>query len=120
MPTVRNTLEQGRANHAYIKAKGARAKDKFASYAKKLPMMIKSNGLGAAMAFAKSKVDWKEVYQAVDDWIREDPKSIVSLDENESISDKLVQIDSSVYRALTIEVLSYLSWLRRFAEGFNK
>ena len=114
-PTTRNTLEQGRAKHAFEKAKRAGDKEKFASYAKKLPMMIKTNGLGASMAFAKAKNEkaWKELFQAIEEWLKE--KSYVQ----EALLEELVKTDSAQYRILTSEVIAYLSWLRRFAEGFK-
>lgn len=114
--TTRNTLEQGRAQHAFEKAKGAKDKEKFASYAKKLPMMIKTNGLGASMAFAKAKNEkaWKELFEAIEDWLKK--KKYV---ENVFL-EELVKTDSAHYRILTNEVIAYLSWLRRFAEGFKQ
>ena len=57
--SVNNTnmkgLEQGRAKFAYEKAKHASKahhKKESKAYAKQLPMMIKSHGLGASLAFA--------------------------------------------------------------------
>lgn len=116
--TTRNTLEQGRAQHAFVQAKGARDKEKFASYAKKLPMMIKTNGLGASMAFAFSKNDWKDVYDSVEKWLQE--KKYISQGHRGILLEEIVKTDSTNYRILTNEVIAYLSWLRRFAEGFNK
>ena len=115
-PTTRNTLEQGRAQHAYKQAKDARDKEKFASYAKKLPMMIKTNGLGSSMAFARAKNEkaWKELFQAIEEWLKE--KNYVQ----GALLEELVKTDSVHYRMLTNEVIAYLSWLRRFAEGFKQ
>ncbi len=114
-PTTRNTLEQGRAKHAFEQAKNAGDKEKFASYAKKLPMMIKTNGLGASMAFAKAKNEkaWKELFKAIEEWLKE--KNYVK----KALLEELVKIDSAHYRILTNEVIAYLTWLRRFAEGFK-
>jgi CRISPR-associated protein Cmr5 len=112
--TTRNTLEQGRAQHAFEQAKKYTGdKEKFASYAKKLPMMIKTNGLGASMAFAKAKNEkaWKELFQAIEEWLKE--KNYVQ----EALLEELVKMDSTSYRILTNEIIAYLSWLRRFAEG---
>jgi CRISPR-associated protein Cmr5 len=114
-PTTRNTLEQGRAQHAFEKAKDAGDKEKFASYAKKLPMMIKTNGLGASMAFANAKNEraWKELFQAIEDWLQK--KDYIK----NALLEELVKTDSAHYRILTNEVIAYLTWLRRFAEGFK-
>lgn len=115
-PTTRNTLEQGRAQHAFEKAKSASDKEKFASYAKKLPMMIKTNGLGASMAFAKAKNEkaWKQLFHAIEGWLQK--KDYIKDD----LLEEIVKTDSAHYRILTSEVIAYLSWLRRFAEGFKQ
>lgn len=115
-PTTRNTLEQGRAQHAFEKAKKAKDKEKFASYAKKLPMMIKTNGLGASMAFAKAKSEkaWEELFDAIEEWLQN--KDYVK----GTLLEEIVKTDSAHYRIITNEVLAYLSWLRRFAEGFKQ
>ena len=54
--TSRTKLEQGRAAYAYNAAKDGKNKlgnkdSEYKSYVKKLPMLIKTNGLGAAMSF---------------------------------------------------------------------
>jgi len=116
--TTRNILEQGRAQHAFEKAKEASDKEKFASYAKKLPMMIKTNGLGASMAFAFSKKDWKDVYDAVEKWLQE--KKYLNEGHRGILLEEVVKTDSTNYRILTNEVIAYLTWLRRFAEGFKQ
>lgn len=116
--TTRNTLEQGRAQHAFEKAKGVSDKDKFASYAKKMPMMIKTNGLGASMAFAFSKKDWTDVYNTIEDWLQK--KEYISEGSRGKLIDDIVKMDSTRYRIVTNEVLAYLTWLRRFAEGFKQ
>lgn len=114
--TTRNTLEQGRAQHAFKQAKGAKDEEKFASYAKKLPMMIKTNGLGASMAFAKAKNEkaWKKLFNAIEGWLQK--KDYIKGD----LLEEIVKTDSAHYRILTNEVIAYLSWLRRFAEGFKQ
>lgn len=114
-PTTRNTLEQGRAQHAFEKAKDAGDKEKFASYAKKLPMMIKTNGLGASLAFAKAKKEnaWQDLFKAIEEWLQE--KNYL----RGELLEEIVKTDSSFYRILTNEVIAYLTWLRRFAEGFK-
>jgi CRISPR-associated protein Cmr5 len=123
-PTTRNTLEQGRAQHAFKASESSKDLDRYASYAKKLPMMIKTNGLGAALAFAFSKKEaaWKTLYDDVENWLRKDPKRLISIEDYRgSLLKTLVNVeDSRTYRALTTEVLAYLSWLRRFSEGFNQ
>lgn len=124
-------LEQGRAKFAYEKAKsvadqgGKKAKE-YKSYAKKLPMMIKTNGLGAALAFALSKskdkerreTSWGMIYNHVESWLKQDQKKfLLGTHAGDDLADAVIKLESAQYRTATIEVLAFLNWLRRFAEG---
>jgi CRISPR-associated protein Cmr5 len=120
--TTRNKLEQGRAKFAYNCAKG-NVTDDYRQCAKKLPMYIKTNGLGAAMAFMKTK--HSGLYNDVANWLKEQDCTVNVLvwGTNSSSSDlieRIVDINSTDYRAVTVEVLAFLNWLRRFADGFKK
>jgi len=124
-------LEQQRAKFAYEKAKsiadagGKKAKE-YKSYAKKLPMMIKSNGLGASLSFALSKskdkngnkTSWGSLYEDLNSWLRKPHKVwILGTNPPADLSEAAINLNSQEYRALTVEVLAFLNWLRRFAEG---
>ncbi|EAY27843.1 type III-B CRISPR module-associated protein Cmr5 [Microscilla marina] len=129
--TLRTTLEQGRAAFAFACAQvakkdlGSKAKE-YKAYAKKMPMLIKTNGLGAALAFAFSKGNkngkpdtsksWGLLYAHIEEWIRKDEKQVLPLG-NEPLVKAIIHQDSAQYRAATIEVLAFLAWLRRFADG---
>lgn len=93
----------------------------YKSYAKKLPMMIKSNGLGASLAFAFSKGKdgnaWELLYNDIQLWLREHRAFLLNGNLNAELVHAVIQMDSAEYRAVTIEVLAFLTWLRRFAEG---
>jgi CRISPR-associated protein Cmr5 len=119
-------LEQGRAAFAYNAAVAGEKLSKnteYKAYVKKLPMYIKTNGLGAAMSFAfakgKGKTDnaWGLIYHQIESWLKKDEKQLLKLDGNISLMKALMDTDSSTYRATTIEVLALLNWMRRFAEG---
>lgn len=120
-------LEEARARFAYDKAKtiadigGKKAKE-YKSYAKKLPMMIKGNGLGAALAFAFSKRKdgnaWEFLYNDIQSWLQQEHKKILLGNHAQiELVHAVVQLDSTEYRAVAVEVLAFLNWLRRFAEG---
>jgi CRISPR-associated protein Cmr5 len=124
-------IENGRAKFAYDRAKENVnnqniENSEYKSYVKKLPQMIKTNGLGATLAFVFSKKN--STYKAVADDIRlwlEKNKGFGLIDMNgvddlQKFVDSIIELDSSKYRALTIEVLSFLNWLRRFADGLIK
>ncbi|MCR4429800.1 MAG: type III-B CRISPR module-associated protein Cmr5 [Tepidanaerobacteraceae bacterium] len=127
--TVIKGLEQGRASFAYQCARAGNQIDKrkeYKQYVKKLPMLIKTNGLGAALAFVKSKISdktsesghaYKLIYDQIAEWLKKDDKKLIDLSGDADLVAAIISLDSSQYRAVTIEVLAFLNWLRRFAEG---
>lgn len=117
----RNALEQGRAEFAYRRAEKARdnasIKEDYKSYVKKIPMLIKTNGLGATLAYVKSKAKtgdaYNTIYQDISDWLVKQGL----IEKNEELLKVIIQKDSPEYRRITIEVLAFLNWLKRFADG---
>lgn len=129
--TKRQTLEQGRAEFAFECAEKAKNQLKasakeYKAYAKKMPMLIKTNGLGAALAFAFAKGSkggkadqtkaWGLLYTHIEDWVRQDIKQLVTFEENRLVA-QLLKEKSPTYRAVTIEVMAFLGWLKRFVDG---
>jgi CRISPR-associated protein Cmr5 len=125
----RTKLEQGRAAFAYKCAEKGKelAKSKeYKSYVKKMPMLIKTNGLGAAVAFAFAKGSkggqpeknnaWGLLYTQIEDWLREDQKQLIEF-KPFRLAYQLTLENSATYRAVTIEVTALLSWIKRFAEA---
>ena len=126
-PTTRTGLEQGRAAHAYEYAEAGSKLDKakeYKSYVKKMPMLIKTNGLGAAIAFAfakgakagnsDSKNPWGLLYLQIETWLKHN--NVIEFNNN-GLAKKLTEISSSDYRAATVEVLALLNWMKRFADA---
>jgi CRISPR-associated protein Cmr5 len=121
-------LEQGRASKAFeladackkILNKPEKIKE-YGNYAKKAPMLIKSSGLGAALAFMQAKgateagKNWKYLLADITNWLKasENKFSLVPPNTPDLIK-FIIEQDSSIYRALTTEVLAFLSWYRRF------
>lgn len=128
--TSRTTLEQGRADFAYkaaVKGSELSKASEYKSYVKKLPMYIKTNGLGAAISFCfakgngkNAKADitkaWGLIYSQIEDWLK-NHWELSELNKEERLMENLLKMDSPEYRATTIEVLALLNWMRRFAEG---
>jgi len=121
-------LEQGRAKFAYEYAEkiDKSLKEKFKSHVKSFPMLVKTNGLGAALAFLFSKKDkeqgvYKLVGNSIVECLKEDEKyknyGLDKLTDLQSLVEGVVKLDLSNYRALTIEILAFFNWLRRFADG---
>jgi len=118
-------LEQGRAEEAYKAAlEGVKEKD-YTSYVKKLPMLIKTNGLGAAIVFyASNKPAHKLICSQILTWLKTDsPKMLADFSKASTPIDfahELTKLESPQYRAITVEVLAYLNWLKRFSTGLKK
>lgn len=127
----KNKLERGRAKFAFERAEIVERDYKnisgsYKTYVKRMPMLIKTNGLGAALAFSfskrttektKSAFGYNLLYDDIAEWLKQDEKKLVTFSKNEDLVRAVVSLDSSEYRAVTIEVLAFLDWLRRFAEG---
>ncbi len=125
----RKTSEQNRAWFAYQCAeKGAKLSKaaEYKAYTKKFPTLVKTNGLGAALAFIYAKSSPKPdsaghayqlIYQQIHAWLKTDQKDLLKLQEKDELVAKVIESDSSIYRAVTIEVRAFMNWVRRFAEG---
>ena len=125
-----NTVEQGRAAFALERVKEAILNtdvdnDEYKSYSKKLPMLIKTNGLAATFAFMLTKKDspaYSTLGSDIIKWLATSNPA-VSADGDRVLPnflDYLLNIQSDEYRLLTNEVLSFMNWHRRFVEGLIK
>ena len=128
-PSNLKGLENGRAAFAYERVQEAKAdtdSKEYRAYTRRLPMLIKTNGLGNALAFEYAKGSNQApnahdlLLKHLTDWFR--------LPQNEYLLGKLgkqpdalllkvIKTDSATYRSVTTEVLALLHWLRRLAEG---
>lgn len=121
-------IEEGRAIFAYRCVESINDElDKdiakyYKSYVKRIPAMIKNNGLGPAIAFIYSKgkdADKrdKKAYFNLYNHIESRLKEIELLEENDKLIETILEVDSLKYREITIEVLALFNWLRRIADG---
>lgn len=127
--TSRTTLEQGRAAKAYeyveAGAKLSKAKE-YKAYVKKMPMLIKTNGLGAAITFAFAKGasngianqrdPWGLLYHQIETWLKEGQPNLSNA-RDMTLAKILTETSSTNYRSMTVEVLALLNWLKRFADA---
>jgi CRISPR-associated protein Cmr5 len=110
------TLEQKRAEFAYEKVrsvKGSGFEEEYVSYVKSAPAQILTNGLGATLAFFKSKK--KDAYSALYDHIEEWFKrcGFCSGDALEWIT----RVDSMEVFQATRETFALLKWMAKFAKS---
>jgi len=128
------TQEQLRARHAwnvFDKACNQRSKDfagDFAAEVKRLPIRIRTGGLGQAIRFvlAKSKNDDHRSYLliALGEWLLKEQK-LDTRHRNGSIDGSalilaIINNDANFLRRATEESLLYLQWLTRFCEATIK
>ena len=121
------TMQQKRAAFCYEKVKviaGHKTQDaakRFKAYAHSLPAMVQMNGLGQALAFAKSKFDpkkpegiaWQHLYGLVNDWHGRKEGCYGGQDVLEGI----MSSDMHVYRQAQAETQALMVWARQFARA---
>lgn len=128
--SIQKTIERQRARFAYDcaeKAKTISKSKEYKAYVKKIPMLIKTNGLAATFAFVKAKSEddkdkpgyaYRLIYDQTTEWLKQEPRGIISDRlKNAELVKVLVDLNSDEYRAITNEVLAFFVWLKRFAEG---
>lgn len=131
MSDNRPTLDQRRAQHAWKAVEDAgqfRDAEDFAREAKRLPVRIKTAGLGQALAFlnAKSKSDKdyqdhrSRLLKELGDWLLKErrlaswPKEA---NDRKAVIQAIINGDANLLRRATEEALLYLQWLTRFSEA---
>lgn len=120
-------LQSGRALHAFNAVQKAAQNTKvdnkaFKASAKKLPMLIKTNGLLPALLFAEAKSQFDPLAEQTMEWLNTEGCPVRQYFVN--TKDKLnpgilADRDSQAYRMITLEVQRYLGWVRRFADGLD-
>ncbi len=128
--TIITKLEKGRAEFAYrcvekaieIFKDNSKKQKEYKSYARKISTMILSNGLGQTLAFIKAKSEKGNAYDLIYSQLTEYMKSAHTVriqmpKEKNDFVEWVISCDSSKYRYITKEILAFLNWLKRFAEG---
>lgn len=118
-------IEKARSIFAYEKVEKAinelepKDRKEYKAYCKKIPSLIQTNGLSATFAFMFSKRTgtYMFIYNQVDEWLKKQYTNDNNINNDTKLMERLVRLDSTKYRKVTIEVLALFSWLRRFAEG---
>jgi len=96
--------------------------DKYSEQVNTLPMLIKHNGLGAALMYMrtqKTRNALSDIYEDISDWIRHDEKQLIELGTGAELAEKIIEVGQEQYRDVTREVLTYLAFLKRFAKGLS-
>jgi len=116
-----------RTKHAYdfIKKSLGKSHEKdLRSLVRGFPAMIQNNGLCAAIAFlpAKKKAHHKELRETIQDWLIH--RKLISLNESNDKKEPTDLVEAIInlknrdqYRMVSGEVMIYMQWVKRFAEG---
>jgi CRISPR-associated protein Cmr5 len=125
--SLQRTLEQERAQQAWacvqeVTNKPQEFKKKYGSLARKVPMLVLTNGLGQTLAFLKAKGkndpadEHTVLFRHLSSWVLSQVASSTPA-SNGDLLQWVLQNDSAAYRRATIESLAFLTWLKRFAEA---
>ena len=116
-------IENGRAKDAFEKVRQLSTEEleHYVSYIRKMPMMIKTNGLAQTLAFylSANKREYQIVYKHLSSWVMQpDTKKRLGLDKQKAndLMEATIALESADYRTLTVEIMAYLEWLKRFSE----
>jgi len=125
--SLQRTLEQERAQQAWacvqeVTNKPQEFKKKYGSLARKVPMLVLTNGLGQTLAFLKAKGkndpadEHTVLFRHLSNWVLSQVASSTPA-SNGDLLQWVLQNDSAAYRRATMEALAFLAWLKRFAEA---
>lgn len=125
MSDSRPSLDQRRARHAWqVVERAAKLKEPndFAREAKRLPVRIKTAGLGQVLAFlaAKGGEARRLLLVQLGDWLlkkRELAQWPQGAREDNALVKAIINGDANLLRRATEETLLYLQWLTRFSEA---
>ena len=139
IPTLKPTLEQQRARHAWERSEG-RSKD-YMNLAKGLPALIMNSGLMQVMAFLEQKGkrddraqlaqdlrapqaerrpppprdDRAQLAQDLRDWLIQCEKLPGNCSEFEEFMDALLKAEPRQFQEITTEAMAWLRWMRQMA-----
>lgn len=94
----------------------------YRSYVRKIPQMILSNGLGQTLAFVFAKKEngdaYDLIYRQLTDYLKSDTVARIKMpNEQNELVQWVISLGSYEYRYVTEEILAFLNWLKKFAEG---
>ncbi len=118
--SVKQTMEQKRASHAWEKARAgvAQFSKDYVNDAKGLPALIMNSGLMQVMAFLHGKEGrHAELAAHLRDWLHQThgvPRDF------EGFMQYLVESEPSVFKEINSEAFAWLRWLRQMAPAVLK
>lgn len=112
-------LDQIRAANAIEAARKKMGAKENGEVVKKIPTMIRDNGILGALAFSKEAgAGYADCFMAIITHLRSIRAS--RAERLDDFLNELIEADSGEMRRITSEVMAYLNYLRRFAEKPEK
>jgi len=103
----------------YYENKNDSEKQKFESWAEKLPSMIVSCGLLQAVAFYKTKNEGKPLYEIVNEWLKMRPQlPDNNFDTLQWLTHSVTDLQQYLY--LSDEALKLSIWVKRMAKALKE
>lgn len=97
------------------------SKKKMRGYCRKLPVLIKTNGLLKTLTFIKGKCKDEEYkrneYDYIYTWLLDWIKTLDDNKDEKNIFDKLINMENEKYSIYTKEVIEISLWYKRHAEA---
>ena len=141
IPTLKPTLEQQRARHAWERSKSKGCSKEYVNLAKGLPALIMNSGLMQVMAFLEQKGkrddraqlaqdpislagspptlrkrdDRAQLAQDLRDWLIQCEKLPGNCSEFEEFMDALLKAEPRQFQEITTEAMAWLRWMRQMA-----
>jgi len=104
--------------YAYQCAYEHKNEDKYSEQVKSVPMLIKTNGLGATVMFLRHGDNTSnKIHNDIEGWFKQAYPELIK--QEDELWDKIPKLDSQQTKALTKEAMLFLSGLRRYAEGMD-
>jgi len=116
------STEHERARFAYDEVKSyyekpESEKEKFESWAEKLPSMIVSCGLLQAVAFYKTKKEGEPLYKIINKWLKTKLSEADSFDALQWLTQSVVDLQQYLY--ISDEVLKLSIWVKKMAKALK-
>lgn len=123
----RKAISQERAKYAWLYAQASKTDNKIAekykSHVREFPMLVLTNGLVNAVAFAYEKgnigrsrtsgdIGWELVYNHLERWLKDDCG--MNLIQADGLIQELLKCEPDRLRMLSNETISLFTWLKRF------
>lgn len=127
MSSIIIDINRDRAMQSYLniesfkKSETKENQEKMKSYCRKLPSMLKVNGLIETLVYLKSKSKGKEgektIYGVLEEWLEECLKMTFKELESDKLVLKIAAADLKNYRNYTEELMNISIWYKRHAEA---